>query len=211
MDSAAWDARYRAGDPWGSEPNVFVREVAQTLAPGSALDVAAGDGRHALWLAHRGWTVEAVDFSAVAMERGARLAAEQGVADRARWHVGDVVAHPLPPGPFDLVVVAYLQLPAPRLAVALTAACRRLAPGGTAVLVGHDVSNLREGVGGPQDATVLWDADDVAAAARAAGLAVQEAGVRERAVPGDDTGAARSPGRAGRAARDAVVVARRPR
>lgn len=199
MDSSAWDERYRTGDPWGSAPNVFVREVAEPLAPGRALDVAAGDGRHSLWLARHGWTVDAVDFSAVAMARGERLAAAQGLADLTRWHVLDVVGEPLPRGPYGLVVVAYLQLHATDLRLALTAACRRLAPGGTAVLVGHDVSNLRDGVGGPQDATVLWDADDVAAAARAAGLAVQEAGVRERAVPG-----------AGQAARDAVVVARRP-
>jgi SAM-dependent methyltransferase len=206
VDSSAWDERYRRGDPWGSAPHGVVREVAEALPPGRALDVAAGDGRHTLWLAHRGWTVDAVDFSAVAMERGEHRAAQQGLATRTRWHVADVVGDPLPAGPFDLVVVAYLQLTAPRLAVAVTAACRRLAPGGTAVLVGHDVSNLRDGVGGPQDATVLWDADDVAAAARAGGLAVLEAGVRERAVPGDLPGDAL----AGRTARDAVVVARRP-
>lgn len=206
MDRSAWDERYRAGDPWGSAPNVFVREVAEGLPPGAALDVAAGDGRHTLWLAQQGWTVDAVDFSAVAMERGRRHAEELGVADRTRWHVADVVREPVPEGPFDLVVVAYLQLGTGALVTALTASCRRLAPGGTAVLVGHDVSNLRDGVGGPQDATVLWDADDVAAAARAAGLTVQEAGVRERAVPAAGTAG----GAADRTARDAVVVARRP-
>ncbi|MBC7289917.1 MAG: class I SAM-dependent methyltransferase [Actinotalea sp.] len=199
MDRSAWDERYRTDDPWGSAPNAFVQEVTEPLAPGRALDVAAGDGRHTLWLARGGWEVDAVDFSAVAMARGEHLAAEQGVAARTHWHVADVVAEPLPPGPFDLVVVAYLQLPPAPLAAALTAACARVAAGGTAVLVGHDVSNLRDGVGGPQDATVLWAADDVAAAAREAGLAVSAATVRERAVPGAD-----------RPARDAVVVARRP-
>lgn len=199
MDSTAWDERYRAADLWGSDPNVFVREVAESLPPGRALDVAAGDGRHTLWLARQGWDVDAVDFSAVAMQRGADLAREQGVAPRTRWHVGDVLADPLPTGPFDLVVVAYLQLPAPALHAALTAACARVGPGGTAVLVGHDRSNPARGTGGPQDPTVLWAADDVAAAARAAGLTVGDAAVRERVVAGAD-----------RPARDAVVVGRRP-
>ena len=175
MDRSAWDERYRAGDPWGSAPNIFVREVAEALPPGRALDVAAGDGRHALWLAQRDWSVDAVDFSAVAVERGRRRAEELGVADRARWHVGDVVREPLPEGPFDLVVVAYLQLGAVDLRTAVTAACRRLAPGGTAVLVGHDLSNHDRVVGGPQDPAVLWAADAALAAPEAVLWAVEAA------------------------------------
>ncbi|EYR62352.1 methyltransferase [Actinotalea ferrariae CF5-4] len=199
MDSRTWDERYRAADLWGSEPNVFVREAVVDLPPGRALDVAAGDGRHTLWLARLGWDVDAVDFSTVAMQRGADLAREQGVASRTRWHVADVLADPLPPGPVDLVVVAYLQLPVQALGAALAAACAHVGPGGTAVLVGHDRSNLAGGTGGPQDPAVLWTTDDVATAARAAGLEIRDAAVRERAVAGAD-----------RPALDAVVLARRP-
>ena len=40
------------------------------LPPGRAVDLAAGEGRNAVWLASRGWDVTAVDFSRVALERG---------------------------------------------------------------------------------------------------------------------------------------------
>jgi hypothetical protein len=36
--------------------------VLEGLSPGKALDLAAGSGRHAIWLADRGWEVTAVDI-----------------------------------------------------------------------------------------------------------------------------------------------------
>ncbi|MFC7739793.1 class I SAM-dependent methyltransferase [Nocardiopsis composta] len=92
MDSKAWDERYRAtGLVWGAGPNRFVVEQTEGLAPGRALDLAAGEGRNAVWLAERGWRVTAVDFSPVAVERGRRIAAERG-AD-VEWAAADVRAY----------------------------------------------------------------------------------------------------------------------
>ena len=199
---ADWDARYAAGAPWGSEPNVWVRAHTEDLRPGRALDVASGDGRHALWLAAQGWDVDAVDFSAVAVERGSaraeRLAATGLLPGTVRWHVADVTTHLPPAARSDLVLLAYLHLPAPALATTLGHATRALAPGGLLVLVGHDRSNLTHGVGGPQDPAILTDAATVAEVLAAAGLRVRLATVEERPVPDAD-----------RPARDTVVVAER--
>ena len=55
MDSHAWDERYGGRElVWSGTPNVFVAEIAGSLDPGSALDVAAGEGRNAVWLAEQG-------------------------------------------------------------------------------------------------------------------------------------------------------------
>ncbi|MBQ0897960.1 class I SAM-dependent methyltransferase, partial [Micromonospora sp. U56] len=72
MDSSEWDARYAASTElvWTAEPNRFVVEAAADLPPGEALDLAAGEGRNAVWLAGRGWRVTAVDFSPVAVAGG---------------------------------------------------------------------------------------------------------------------------------------------
>ena len=71
MDSSEWDERYAGTElVWTAEPNRFVVEGLQALPPGRALDVGAGEGRNAIWLAHRGWQVTAVDFSAVGLEQG---------------------------------------------------------------------------------------------------------------------------------------------
>ncbi len=61
----------------------------------------------------------------------------------------------------DLVVVAYLQVPAEDRRRAVRGAYAMLRPGGTLLLVAHDSTNLAEGTGGPQDPSVLMTAEDV--------------------------------------------------
>lgn len=169
MDATEWDARYAGSElVWGAEPNRFVAAELVDRTPGRALDVACGEGRNAIWLATKGWTAAGVDFSHTAVERARRLAAEAGVADRTEFVVGDVLTDAAPAGEYDAVVVAYLHLPADQRRRALGHAAGRLAPGGLLVVVGHDTSNLTEGVGGPQDASVLFTPEEVVEDVKAA-------------------------------------------
>jgi SAM-dependent methyltransferase len=161
VDARDWDERYAASElVWSREPNQFVAAELADLPPGTAVDLAAGEGRNAIWLASRGWTATAVDFSQVALDKGARLAADAGIdvtwvcADATYWQ---------PDAPVDLVVVAYLQVPAPDRRRAVRGAVSMLSPGGTFLLVAHDSTNLTEGTGGPQDPSVLMTAEDVLA------------------------------------------------
>jgi SAM-dependent methyltransferase len=161
MDATYWDERYAAGDlVWSAEPNRFVAEVCADLSPGRALDLAAGEGRNAIWLAQRGWTVTAADFSRVGLDKGRRLAAHAGVEDRVAWVVADATSADWAPE-HDLVVVAYLQLVEAERREAALRAFAALQSGGRLVWVAHDSSNLTDGVGGPQDPAVLMTADDV--------------------------------------------------
>ena len=163
MDAAAWDDRYAATElVWSSGPNQFVAQALTDLPPGRALDLACGEGRNARWLAERGWQVTAMDFSPVAIEKGRRLAEQlpDDQAGRIDWQVGDVLGTPLP-ADLDLVVIAYLQLPAEERSAVTRRAFAALAPGGTIFVIGHDTTNLIEGTGGPPDPAVLYDAADV--------------------------------------------------
>lgn len=133
-DAARWDARYADGDV-PLAPATTVVDHAADLAPGRALDVAGGAGRHALWLAGRGWQVTLVDVSAVGIELARRRAQEAGVA--ITTVVRDLAAAPLPSGPFDLVVVvAFLDR------TVLAQVPRVLAPGGRLLFVHPTVANL---------------------------------------------------------------------
>lgn len=157
MDAHAWDERYAASDlVWSREPNRFVAAELADLPPGTAVDLAAGEGRNAIWLASRGWSATAVDFSQVALDKGARL----GEGLDVTWVCADATTW-TPDEPVDLVVVAYLQVPAPDRRRAVRNAVRMLRPGGTLLLVAHDSTNLTDGTGGPQDPAVLMTADDV--------------------------------------------------
>lgn len=164
MDADAWNDRYRQSElVWSAGPNQFVVEHTAGLSPGRALDVACGEGRNALWLGEQGWAVVATDFSEVAIEKARRIAEHRGVSIDLR--VADAVSGddlPGDAGPFDLVVVAYLQLPDEQLGSALGRAVELLAPGGTILVVGHHVDNLEHGYGGPSSPAVLQDPDVVA-------------------------------------------------
>ena len=90
MDADAWDERYAASElVWSAAPNRFVEAECADLPPGRAVDLAAGEGRNAIWLAGRGWRVTAVDFSRVALEKAARVVAGSEAADRVEWVCAD--------------------------------------------------------------------------------------------------------------------------
>lgn len=197
MDASTWDERYAASTRvWSAGPNQFVERELAHLPPGRALDLASGEGRHAIWLARRGWDVVAMDFSSVAVARG------QALEPSVTWQVGDVLEEALP-SDVDLVVVAYLQLPADSRRTAMRRAWQALVPGGLLLVVAHDSTNLTDGTGGPQDATVLYTAEDVLADL-GEGVEVRHAGRVARQVPSPD-----GHGPAG-TAWDALLVAQRP-
>jgi SAM-dependent methyltransferase len=154
-EQAAWDERYGGSDlVWGAGPNSFVADELAALPPGRAIDLGAGEGRNAIWLAELGWQVTAVDFSAAGLGRAARLAAERGVS--VSWVQADLLDYQPEPGGYDLVLIAYLQLPSADLAGVLRAAAAAVAPGGTFLAIGHDRDNITRGYGGPRDPDRLY-------------------------------------------------------
>lgn len=154
MDAAQWDERYRAsaGGVWAAEPPAVVREIIASWPPGTAIDVATGDGRAALWLAARGWTTTGVDFSSEALA----LAAARPGGDSVTWTTGDVHEWE-PEAPVDLVVSCYLHLPDIPAAIARMA--QWVAPGGSLIVLGHDVDNIAAGGHGPSDPAILYTPD----------------------------------------------------
>jgi SAM-dependent methyltransferase len=201
MDSSAWDERYRSDpNPWGLEPNRFVRLQCERLAVGQALDLACGEGRNALWLAQLGWRVTAVDFSAVAIGRAKERTARQfpSLGRRMVWRVEDVTRLQLKPGTIDLALASYVQLPPAERDAMLVAAAQALRPEGHLVVVAHDKRNLTEGVSGPQDVDLLYDPAQVRdLLSQTCGLTVEVARTMERPTPNGT-------------ALDTVVRARRP-
>lgn len=186
-----WDSRYAGPDRvWSAAPNAWVAATIRTWFTGRALDLGAGEGRHAVWLASLGWQVTAVDFSPVGIERGRSGAQELGV--EVDWVVADVATWEPPDGAtFDLVLLAYLHIEDDVLAKARG----WLAPGGALVVIGHALRNLTEGVGGPSDARLLHTEAEYRAASE--GLLVEHLGEVVRHLPEGD-------------AIDLALVARRP-
>ena len=182
---ATWNERYE-GVPlvWGAEPNRFVAEAyADRPAAGRVLDLGCGEGRNAIWLARRGWRVTAIDLSDVAIER-ARSRAEREELE-IEWIRADIAEFESEAQAFAVVLIAYLHLPAAERREALRLAASALAPGGELFLIGHARRNLEEGVGGPPDASVLYDATEIGAELRELGLRVERCEEVLRAVDGE--------------------------
>jgi 2-polyprenyl-3-methyl-5-hydroxy-6-metoxy-1,4-benzoquinol methylase len=141
-DRERWDERHAAAVAAGAvapAPPDALRGRTELLPPGGrALDVACGRGTVAVWLAARGFAVDAVDVSPVALDAGRELAAREGVA--VRWMLHDVDAGLPGTGAYDVVVCQRFRDPAlyPELAA-------RLAPGG--LLVVTVLSEVGEGPG----------------------------------------------------------------
>lgn len=198
MDAHEWDTRYSGTETmWSYEPNVFLVPRVEGLRPGRALDLGCGEGRNALWLATQGWDVTAIDFSQVAVDRGRGWAGQRGL--NVDFEVADVLDYRPETGAFDLVIVFYLQLPHDEVRQVLAHAVEALAPGGTLLVVAHDLENLEHGYGGPPTADVLYTTELVTDAL--VGLQIIEAGPVNRPV---------STPEGERSAIDTLVLARRP-
>lgn len=74
-----WDARYASGKYSSAEPHKLLVWLAAKFKPGKALDLACGAGRHAIFLAEKGWRVTAVDNSRVGIRLARQRAKEGGV------------------------------------------------------------------------------------------------------------------------------------
>jgi SAM-dependent methyltransferase len=111
VQRARWDMKYEQGLPSLTKPDPFFisayeRFVNPSLPkPGAALDLAGGLGRHALWLASRGWQVTVVEISDVAIGKLSQAALERNV--KVDLFAGDAAEYKLEPAHFDLIVLFY--------------------------------------------------------------------------------------------------------
>ena len=100
-----FEERYREGDlPWDTgkhDKNLEQVIKEHSIPPCSVLELGAGAGSDAVWLARQGFKITAMDISPTAVEIARRKAADAGV--RIEFIVADVLKDKIPPGPFDFV------------------------------------------------------------------------------------------------------------
>jgi SAM-dependent methyltransferase len=163
FDEASWEERYGSSERvWSGRPNLQLVTEGSDLAPGTALDVGSGEGADAIWLAARGWRVTAVDFSTTALKRAAAHAEAEGVAARIDWVHADVRDWTPPVARFDLVSAQYMHLPPEPRRALFARLADSVAPGGTLLIVGHDISDLETGAHRPDMPEMFFTVDEVA-------------------------------------------------
>ena len=151
--AAVWDERYRSkARLWSGKANPQLVREAGGLRPGKALELGCGEGADAIWLAQQGWSVTAVDVSAVALERAhshelAELARESvhasngEIRSRISWQLADLTQWKAE-GSYDLVTSQFLHSQELDWRVPLRTAASAVKPGGTLLVVGHHPDRL---------------------------------------------------------------------
>jgi SAM-dependent methyltransferase len=79
-ERAVWDEIYRNSIGFNHEPNRLLIDSVARARPGTALDVAMGQGRNALYLASKGWRVTGVDISDEGIAAARASAAQRKLA-----------------------------------------------------------------------------------------------------------------------------------
>ena len=180
-DAASWAERHAAAAmAWDTTPNQFVVAACRKLRPGRALDLGAGEGAHAVWLAGRGWQVTAVERGTVEV---GRIQSHSALLNHpVDAIVGDAVGYRPRAASYDLILLCYLQLSEHQLRIAFQNVAPGLVPGGRVLVVAHDASNIAHGWGGPSDPNVLSTPQAVAGLLADLGLEVLRAEVVRREV-----------------------------
>jgi len=163
-----WDDRYgEEGYAYGTEPNVFLREIVSSdaidLPQGSkCLMLAEGEGRNGVFLAGDAncrFDVTGVDSSEVGLRKAVELARSRNVQDKYHAVVGDLAEYDLGVERWDCIVGIFCHLPPPVRDRVLTAIPRALKPGGYAVFEAYTPAQLQYGTGGPPSAELMYSSD----------------------------------------------------
>ena len=162
-----WDARYReAGFAYGSEPNAFVKDRLNAIAPkGRILFPAEGEGRNAVYAASLGWDVHAYDISEGGREKAMQLAQAQDV--RIDYRIAGFLDVDYPTRSFDALVFSYVHVPTSLKASVLHAQKTFLKEGGLFLFEGFSVNNLplraaNPQIGGPDNIDMLYSVEEIA-------------------------------------------------
>lgn len=146
--AADWDGRYSRDLQWSGNPNGSLVAEVDGLAPGSALDVGAGEGGDAIWLAQQGWQVTANDISARALERVGAAGQDRGL-DIGLLQADVNAATPFGGTRHDLVTAAYASFPRTPDGRGVANVLDAVAPGGHLVVINHDPQDMREAMSQP--------------------------------------------------------------
>jgi len=155
-----WNNRYSVEEYiYGKEPNKFLQETLELLTPRKVLFVGEGEGRNSVFAAERGWYVDALDSSSVAMEKALKLASEKNV--KINYQLADVRNYHFEEQKYDLVALIYLHLQESERAELHQKIIRSLRNDGIVLLEAFEKSQINNNTGGPQNTDLLYTLEDI--------------------------------------------------
>jgi SAM-dependent methyltransferase len=155
-----WNARFKEEDfAYGTSPNLFFKENIDRLSVGKILLPAEGEGRNAVYAAHKGWDVEAFDFSESAKQKALLLAKNQEVS--FEYQVIDIVDFQADNSRFDVVGLFFAHFPVHLRATFHRKVMEVLKKGGHIIFEAFHKNQLNYTSGGPKDSGMLFSTDEI--------------------------------------------------
>jgi SAM-dependent methyltransferase len=156
-----WDQRYgEPGFAYGTAPNAFLVSAVHHLPPaGDVLCLAEGEGRNSVFLAQQGYTVTAVDSSAVGLQKAQALAAKNRTTITTK--VADLSDYTIPTGSCAGIISIFCHLPQPLRKQVHEKVVNGLTPGGVLILEGYTPRQLELKTGGPPDKSLLMELEEI--------------------------------------------------
>jgi tellurite methyltransferase len=145
-DQKRWDKRFgRKEFAFGKEPNPFLKKHIRLLPRGKALDMAAGEGRNAVFLAQNGFEVDALDISGKGLKKAQELAQGRGV--KINTFLVDLDQYQIEKERYDLIANFYFlkRRLIPRIR-------KGLKKGGKVIFETYLLEHRKLGTGGPKQA-----------------------------------------------------------
>jgi SAM-dependent methyltransferase len=155
-----WNDRY-AGSSYfyGTEPNDYLVHSTTHLPLGTALCLADGEGRNAVWLARQGWVTSSVDFSVHGVDKARQLADKYGVSLDAQ--VDDLETYEIAPNTFDLIVSIFAHTSLDIRKRTHRQVVDALKPGGVFILEAYTPAQIPNNTGGPKDPSSMPTAEQL--------------------------------------------------
>lgn len=160
MSKDFWNNRYSETEfVYGTEPNLFLKELMEKLTPGTALFLGEGEGRNAVYAASKGWIVDAVDFSNKAKEKALKLAKAKSV--KINYFLSDLTEFRYPENYYDAVGLFFVHLPIDIRKIVHEHIISSLKIGGIVILEAFNKLQINNNSGGPKDINLLYDEKDI--------------------------------------------------
>lgn len=159
--AAFWQQRYDRDEyVYGTRPNDFlVAESSRLPANARVLSLGEGEGRNAAHLAGLGHRVTALEVAPAGVRKIAELASQLGVA--VETVEADLTDYQMEPGHWQAIVSIFCHLPPAVRRQTLAQAVQGLCPGGWLLLEGYTPRQLAYGTGGPREAELLLDPEEI--------------------------------------------------
>jgi len=154
-DQKRWDRRFgEKGFAFGKQPNPFLKRHISLLPKGKALDIAAGEGRNAVFLALHGFDVDAIDISKMGLRKARKLAKEMGV--KIHTFHADLDTYQIEEGRYDLIANFYF------LRRSLIPKIKKgLKKGGKVIFETYTLEHRNLGTGGPKQSKYFLKANEL--------------------------------------------------